>query len=77
MKDQARAAPLYARPLIDEGDSLFIDEDLDGELVRRYTRTSIRGILIKATARDGGHQPATVEGVETRRRTSRDLYRWL
>ena len=64
VKDQARAAPLYARPLIDETDSTYVDEGP----IRRYTRTSIRGLLIKATAADRGHRPAQVQGVETRRR---------
>ncbi len=62
--ESARAGPVYARPIIDAATSVF--EDLD--TVRVFSSVALRGMLIKATPHDRGHQAATVRGVEQRRR---------
>lgn len=62
--ESARVGPVYARPIIDIDASDFEDQ----ETVRRYRRVALRGILVKATPNDRGHQPATVRGAEQRRR---------
>ena len=57
--ENARAGPIFARPMVEPDVSDFVDEGA----VRRFTRASFRGILIKATPNSRGHQPATVRGV--------------
>ena len=68
VQENARAGPVYARPIIDLDDSEFSDEGP----VRKFSRVGLRAILVKATPNDQGHIPATVEGVdvadETRKR---------
>ena len=62
--DNARTAPIYARPLLDPERSEYVE---DGP-IQRFSRASVRAFLIKATPNDRGHIPAEVEGVEQRKR---------
>ena len=65
--DNARTAPIYARPLLDTEGSEYVEDDP----VQRFSRASVRAILIKATPNDRGHLPAEVEGVEPRQKQRR------
>lgn len=57
--ENARAGPVYVRPMIDPEASEYVDEGN----VRRFTRASFRAVLVKPTPNSRGHQPATVRGV--------------
>ena len=65
--DNARTAPIYARPLLDPERSEYVE---DGP-IQRFSRASVRAFLIKATPNDRGHIPAEVEGAEPRARRRR------
>ena len=71
--ENARAGPVYARPIIDLDESDYTDEGT----VRRFSRVGLRGILVKATPNDRGHIPATVDGVDPAEGRSRRRRRWL
>ena len=58
--ENARAGPVYARPIIDLDDSEYSDEGT----VRKFSRVGLRAILVKATPNDQGHIPAVVDGVD-------------
>ena len=60
VKDQAKVAPIYVRPILDTTDSEYHEEGR----VRRFTRAPVRALLVKATEADGGHIPAAVRGVD-------------
>lgn len=60
--DAARVAPIHVRPILDDEDSDFIDEGG----VRRFTRASVRALLIKTAVADRGHIPVEIDGVEAR-----------
>ncbi len=62
--ESARVAPIYARPILDLERSEFADEGT----LRRFSRASVRAILIKPTDSARGHIPAEIEGVTEGRR---------
>ena len=62
--ESARVAPIYARPILDLEASEYVQEGT----LRRFSRASVRAMLIKPTDADEGHIQASIQGVETRRR---------
>ncbi len=71
--ENAKGAAVLVRPMIDLDGSEFIDEGP----VRKFSRAEVTALLVKASPYDKGHIPATVDGLETRNRINRDMYRWL
>ena len=62
--EDARAAPMYVRPILDLDQSDYIEADK----LRTFTRASVRAFVVKPTSASRGHRPAVIDGVESRRR---------
>ena len=62
--ENARVAPIYARPILDLEASEYIDEGT----TRKSSRANVRAILVKPTDADRGHTPAKIRGVEPEKR---------
>ena len=60
VKDAARVAPVHVRPILDDGDSEFVVEGT----TRRFTRASVRALLVKTAVADRGHVPVKIRGIE-------------
>lgn len=65
--EDARAAPMYVRPILDLDQSDFVED----EGLRTFSRASVRAFVVKPTSASDGHRPAVIDGMEARRR------RWL
>ena len=62
--EDARAAPLFVRPILDLAQSEYVEV----ERLRTFSRASVRAFVVKATSASKGHRPAVIDGVESRRR---------
>lgn len=57
--EDARAAPIYVRPVLDLDESEYVEADQ----VRRFTRAAVRGFVVRPTSASEGHRPAVIDGV--------------
>ena len=62
--EDARAAPMYVRPILDLDQSEYVEV----ERLRTFSRASVRAFVVKPTSASTGHRPAVIDGVESRRR---------
>ena len=62
--EESRVTDFYARPVLDNDLSEFVDVDR----VRTFKRAHVRAILVKPTPNSKGHTPAIIEGAEETRR---------
>ena len=69
--EAAAVAPVFARPLLDDVESEFVET----AGVRRYSRAVVRAWLIKSTWTDEGHTPVVIEGRMHSSRTGKRI--WL
>lgn len=63
--EATEVAPMYVRPLLDLNAFDFVD---DGRL-RRFSKASVRALLVKATTNDEDHIPATIAGAAREERS--------